>query len=197
MAADRRQTPGAAKEQWLAAGVDQDVEAGRHHTCGRPQAQAHEDVADLGNRGVGQHPLDVIFPHGLQRPQDHAQKAKGQNHVCHAQLSHQLHGEHPHHHGDHQHDVSLEHQAREHGRRCRGGAAVGIRQPKVEGEHGAFDAKSSDDQSHRHRQWDPVIAALCQLRHRLGEGGHQEVAGDAVEQRQSDEEQSRAQKTHK
>ena len=74
------------------------------------------------------------------------------------------------------------------GGRC-GGAAVGIRQPQVEGEHGALDAQPRHQQPYSHRQRERVALREPQLRHCLRQRGHQQIAGDAVQNGQPDQEQ--------
>ena len=66
----------------------------------------------------------------------------------------------------------------------------------MEGEHGAFDAQPGDHQPGAHRQGDPVFSRLRQPGHRLGHGGHQQVAGDGGEDGQTDEKQPGAHQAH-
>ena len=85
----------------------------------------------------------------------------------------------------------------QHGGGGGGSAAVGIRQPQVEGKHGAFDTKASYDQTDGYRQCQMVATGSRQLRHCFCQGGHQQIAGDAVEKGQADQKQARSQQAHK
>ena len=176
--------------------MDQDMETGGDQPLDAPQAHTHEDIPHLRHGGIRQHPLDMVLPHSSQRAQNHSQQPKGQDHAGDSQLHHQLHGENPQDHHQQQHDVPLQHQAgQDGGGRC-GGAAVGIRQPQVEGEHGALDAQSRHQQPYSHRQRERVALREPQLRHCLRQRGHQQIAGDAVQNGQPDQEQPGPHQAH-
>ena len=173
-----------------------DLEHSRHNAGFNAQAQAQVDVTDLGHRGIGNHPLGMAFLQGLDAAHNHGQRAQNKQHVGDLQAAHLADVEHPVEDLDQQHDVALQHQAGQDRAGRGGGTSVGVRQPAVEGEQGALDGQAQHHQTHQHGQGLVVQAAHKQAVDALAQLGHEQMAGNGIQQRQADQEQTAAQQAH-
>ena len=70
---------------------------------------------------------------------------------------------------------------------------MGIGQPGMEGKLGTLDAEAQSHQQRGYHQRQGVGPAGHQLQHRLLQAGEEELAGDAVEQGDSQQHQAGAQ----
>lgn len=93
---------------------------------------------------------------------------------------------------DEKHDIPLGHHAGQDARGGRGGLAVGIRHPQVEGEQAAFDGQARRHQAQGHGHGEPVPAGGPQLRDGGVQLGEQQVAGDGIGEDDADQEQAGA-----
>ena len=74
---------------------------------GHGQPQPHVDIADLGHRGIGDHPPQVPLSYSAYRPHDHPGDAEDEQHVDHPALPDHLESHHPVEYLNQQEDIPL------------------------------------------------------------------------------------------
>ncbi len=151
---------------------------------GRPQRQAEDDVADLADRGVGQHPLDVLLAEGQEGGRDHGE----------CRQIHEDRGERRGQAEDVEEDPGqgvnardLDQEAGQHGRYGRRGRRVGVGQPGVEGHEGRLQAEAHDEQGRA--EADHVFRV--QVLEPAGHGREAQASGDAEDDGDRDEDEGR------
>ena len=197
VAVGRADEPVAGEEEHrLGQGVGDDVEHRRSDARAGTQRDAQVDIADLGHRRIGDHAPELLLQNRVDGAEDDAHRREHQQHGLDVGLAEHRRIKHANHELDVQEDVGLGHQAGQHGaggRRCGG---VCVRQPGVEGVERALDRQADGDQRHGQRQRPEVRAGGGQPHDLVVDVLHQQVSGQAVENRNAQQEQAAAQQVH-
>lgn len=191
-AGDGHQVRAGQEQHGLGQGMGYDLEQHRPQGGLRSHAQAHEDIADLGGGGEGDHGGQPPGENGGDGACDHAADAEQQQHRLDARGGEHVNADDLVDDLDEKHDIPLGHHAGQDARGGRGGLAVGIRHPQVEGEQAALDGQSRGHQAQGHGHGEPVPAGGPQVRDGGVQLGEQQVAGDGIGEDHAHEEQTRA-----
>ena len=152
----------------------------RNHAWSRSQTESHVDITNLRHRRISNHPVDIIFPDGINGAHNHSRDAEHKQHVDNLAFPDNVKADDPVKDFDQQKDISLRDQRRQNrrGGQCR--ISVGVRQPCMERIKRALNGDSHRHQTDGDEQRNMIFSRRLQKRSLLFDIAHQKMPRQAV-----------------